>query len=223
MAAAIAAALSYRDGLQAFTISADELAGRWSTARPLASSPGTPNSRPRQSRCLYRHKLTGPPAGTPTDAGPVQRRQPLKGAVHDVETDVSHGGMRERAGDGPDHGKTFPLVSPTAERLDSATALNCIPAYPRSFAQARANRHSAVPTPRSSGPACPPPRCPMLASCSWTGHRRTSPPPPRFPARWAIPEPSYLPARRQPCCTGGCHPAGALDASTVAFGGGPAG
>jgi methylmalonyl-CoA mutase N-terminal domain/subunit len=33
VAAAIAAALSYRDGLQAFTISADELAGRWSTAK----------------------------------------------------------------------------------------------------------------------------------------------------------------------------------------------
>ena len=33
VAAAITAALSYRDGLQAFTISADELAGRWSTAK----------------------------------------------------------------------------------------------------------------------------------------------------------------------------------------------
>ena len=31
--AAIAAALSYRDGLQISTISADELAGRWSTAK----------------------------------------------------------------------------------------------------------------------------------------------------------------------------------------------
>jgi nucleoside-diphosphate-sugar epimerase len=31
--AAIATALSYRDGLQIFTISADELAGRWSTAK----------------------------------------------------------------------------------------------------------------------------------------------------------------------------------------------
>jgi nucleoside-diphosphate-sugar epimerase len=33
VAAAIAAALIYRDGLQTFTISADELAGRWSTAK----------------------------------------------------------------------------------------------------------------------------------------------------------------------------------------------
>ncbi len=33
VAGAIAAALSYRDGLQAFTISADELAGPWSTAK----------------------------------------------------------------------------------------------------------------------------------------------------------------------------------------------
>jgi nucleoside-diphosphate-sugar epimerase len=33
VAAAIAAALSYRDGLQIFTISADELAGCWSTAK----------------------------------------------------------------------------------------------------------------------------------------------------------------------------------------------
>jgi hypothetical protein len=55
MAAAIAAALSYRDGLQAFTISADELADRWSTAKArdllawnpqftLAHTPTTPTS-----------------------------------------------------------------------------------------------------------------------------------------------------------------------------------
>jgi hypothetical protein len=55
VAAAIAAALSYRDGLQAFTISADELADRWSTAKArdllawnpqftLAHTPTTPTS-----------------------------------------------------------------------------------------------------------------------------------------------------------------------------------
>ena len=54
VAAAITAALSYRDGLQTFTISADELAGRWSTAKardflawhPRFTSAHAPADRP---------------------------------------------------------------------------------------------------------------------------------------------------------------------------------
>ena len=49
VAAAIAAALSYRDGLQIFTISADELAGRWNTAKARDLLAWHPGSRPRLS------------------------------------------------------------------------------------------------------------------------------------------------------------------------------
>jgi hypothetical protein len=49
----VAAALSYRDGLQAFIISADELAGRWSTAKARDLLAWHPNSRPPPISPLY--------------------------------------------------------------------------------------------------------------------------------------------------------------------------
>lgn len=49
LAAAITAALGYRDGLQIFTISADELAGRWSTAKARDLLAWHPRLSPGQS------------------------------------------------------------------------------------------------------------------------------------------------------------------------------
>lgn len=66
VAAAIAAALSYRDGLQAFTISADELAGRWSTAKARDLLAWHPQFTPPANHpALCPRKPTSPAAGSP--------------------------------------------------------------------------------------------------------------------------------------------------------------